>query len=239
MPPSSKPEDETTLSEATTCNDSLLQRAMLELEALRPLPARIDDADELNCPNYGYQNDFADRFPIACLDILKTIKGNTACVDCGRANPDWASVSYGTLICLQCSGRHRSLGVKVSFVRSISMDSWSHAQILAMLEGGNDQLKKFLQRHSLQGKDDLYKTKAARFYREQLTLHVSRVCENGEYKGRDASRRLSTSPKRKSKKRRSRPKVVESSSTEASSTDDSIETESCNEKLDAVTVVPA
>lgn len=112
MSPSSKPEDERIVSDTTKTCDLLLERVMLELEALRPLPSQIDD-DELNCQNYGYQNDFADRFPMACLDVLKTIKGNTACVDCGRANPDWASVSYGTLICLQCSGRHRSLGVKV------------------------------------------------------------------------------------------------------------------------------
>lgn len=122
------------------------------------------------------------------------------------------------------------------------MDSWSHAQILAMLEGGNDQLKKFVQRHSLQGKDDLYRTKAARFYREQLALHVSRVCENGEYEGRDASRRLSTSPKRakRSKKRRSTPTVVESSSTEVSTADESVEAGgSCNEGLETVIVVSA
>ncbi|CAN0474154.1 unnamed protein product, partial [Hapterophycus canaliculatus] len=34
---------------------------------------------------------------------------NKRCVDCGVANPQWASVSYGCVFCLECSGQHRGL----------------------------------------------------------------------------------------------------------------------------------
>lgn len=32
-------------------------------------------------------------------------------------------------MCLECSGRHRALGVHISFVRSVTMDSWSEKQV--------------------------------------------------------------------------------------------------------------
>uniref|UniRef100_A0A8C7X0X0 Arf-GAP with coiled-coil, ANK repeat and PH domain-containing protein n=1 Tax=Oryzias sinensis TaxID=183150 RepID=A0A8C7X0X0_9TELE len=47
-----------------------------------------------------------------------------ACCDCGEAEPRWASVNLGVTMCIECSGIHRSLGVHLSKVRSLTLDSW-------------------------------------------------------------------------------------------------------------------
>lgn len=132
-------------------------------------------------------------FPGACLRAVMSLPGNSTCADCGALNPSWASVSFGTLYCLHCGGRHRSYGVQTSKVRSLTMDAWNHEQVLAMLEGGNDQMRSFFERHQMGTRSSLfqqrYHTKAAKFYRTQLKLHVLKVAESGLYKGREVSRR--------------------------------------------------
>ena len=85
---------------------------------------------------------------------LRSIPGNSICVDCDAKNPQWASVSFGTFFCLECSGRHRALGVHISFVRSVSMDSWSEKQITKMRLGGNDKCNNFLNKYNI---DRLFK----------------------------------------------------------------------------------
>ena len=50
---------------------------------------------------------------------------------------DWASINLGVLLCLECSGVHRHLGVAISKVRSLSLDEWENGTLEFMLNIGN------------------------------------------------------------------------------------------------------
>ncbi|KAK9052640.1 hypothetical protein SSX86_029270 [Deinandra increscens subsp. villosa] len=54
--------------------------------------------------------------------ILLEIPGNDLCAECSAPEPDWASLNLGILMCIECSGVHRNLGVHISKVRSINLD---------------------------------------------------------------------------------------------------------------------
>ncbi|XP_049292992.1 ARF GTPase-activating protein Git [Anopheles funestus] len=46
------------------------------------------------------------------------------CGDCGSADPSWASINRGILLCADCCSIHRSLGRHISQVKSLRQGSW-------------------------------------------------------------------------------------------------------------------
>ncbi|KAK0461817.1 ArfGap-domain-containing protein [Desarmillaria tabescens] len=74
--------------------------------------------------------------------------GNRACVDCGSPNPQWASLSFAVFMCLQCAGMHRGFGVHITFVRSLSMDTWQDDQVKRMQLGGNARFREFMRAYT-------------------------------------------------------------------------------------------
>ncbi|CAF0774316.1 unnamed protein product [Adineta steineri] len=71
------------------------------------------------------------------IEYVRSLPGNDKCCDCDADGPEWASINLGILLCLNCCGAHRGLGVSLSKVRSLHMDIWDLETLLVMSELGN------------------------------------------------------------------------------------------------------
>ncbi|KNC51806.1 ADP-ribosylation factor GTPase-activating protein [Thecamonas trahens ATCC 50062] len=64
-------------------------------------------------------------------------EANCVCADCGAADPRWASTNLGAVVCIECSGVHRNLGVHITKMRSVVLDDWESEMLEAFLAKGN------------------------------------------------------------------------------------------------------
>merc|ERR1711879_584268 len=66
---------------------------------------------------------------------------NKLCADCSLKQPGWASTNIGVIVCIHCSGIHRKLGVHISFVKSLTLDTWQPKLARSFIaQGGNKKI---------------------------------------------------------------------------------------------------
>ena len=118
------------------------------------------------------------------IEKIVSINGNNKCVDCGSEDPQWASLNNSVFVCLNCAGIHRNLGIEVSFIRSLVMDSWDDKQLKLLFLGGNYRFMENLEEYGLV-KDSTevtlnpdkiekkYLYKASQYYREMLQAELN------------------------------------------------------------------
>ena len=65
-----------------------------------------------------------EESPDKLLQMVRNAdQGNCWCADCGSGSRvEWVSINLGIVLCIECSGIHRSLGTHISKVRSLTLD---------------------------------------------------------------------------------------------------------------------
>nr|CAG4646278.1 EOG090X06Q2 [Macrothrix elegans] len=79
-----------------------------------------------------------------CQTILAAMlrdEDNKYCVDCDAKGPRWASWNLGIFLCIRCAGIHRNLGVHISRVKSVNLDSWTPEQVVSLQQMGNSRAR--------------------------------------------------------------------------------------------------
>uniref|UniRef100_A0A6Q2Y8W1 ArfGAP with GTPase domain, ankyrin repeat and PH domain 1 n=1 Tax=Esox lucius TaxID=8010 RepID=A0A6Q2Y8W1_ESOLU len=91
-----------------------------------------------SCESSKAKSRLTSQSEAIALQNVRSLRGNSRCVDCEAQNPDWASLNLGALICIECSGIHRNLGTHLSRVRSLDLDEWPLELLKVMSSIGNE-----------------------------------------------------------------------------------------------------
>uniref|UniRef100_A0A3Q3KRU7 Arf-GAP domain-containing protein n=1 Tax=Monopterus albus TaxID=43700 RepID=A0A3Q3KRU7_MONAL len=78
----------------------------------------------------GGEENSVEDLTQAITDDIRRMPGNNSCCDCGAPDPGWLSTNLGILTCIECSGIHREMGVHVSRIQSLSLDSLGTSDLL-------------------------------------------------------------------------------------------------------------
>nr|CAB3222743.1 zinc finger protein ArfGAP-11 [Phallusia mammillata] len=79
------------------------------------------------------------------ISEVQRMPGNEICCDCSAPNPTWLSTNLGVLLCIECSGIHREMGVHVSRIQSITLDDLGTAELILAHSIGNENFNDIME----------------------------------------------------------------------------------------------
>ncbi|XP_043352071.1 arf-GAP with SH3 domain, ANK repeat and PH domain-containing protein 1-like isoform X3 [Dermochelys coriacea] len=94
---------------------------------------------------HGSRESSMEGLTRAIIEEIKCMPGNSVCCDCSAPDPSWLSINLGILICIECSGIHREMGVHHSRIQSLSLDKLATSELLLAKNIGNSGFNNILE----------------------------------------------------------------------------------------------
>jgi len=89
------------------------------------------------------------EFQRTLVNYIRNIPSNNMCCDCGGQNDvTWLSTNFGIIVCIECSGIHREMGVHISKIQSLTLDHIGTSQLLVSRTMSNEGFNKIMEARS-------------------------------------------------------------------------------------------
>ncbi|KAK4885907.1 hypothetical protein RN001_002178 [Aquatica leii] len=111
---------------------------------LPKLEVEIEQKNERKNMSIKSEKDKSKQIQDKCQSVINALlkdEDNKYCVDCDSKGPRWASWNLGVFLCIRCAGIHRNLGVHISKVKSVNLDTWTPEQVVSLQQMGNSRAR--------------------------------------------------------------------------------------------------
>merc|ERR1719323_390128 len=86
------------------------------------------------------------EFQQTLVNYIRNIPSNNLCCDCAGTNDvTWLSTNFGVIVCIECSGIHREMGVHITKIQSLTLDHIGTSQLLVSRTMSNECFNKIME----------------------------------------------------------------------------------------------
>ncbi|XP_058805026.1 arfGAP with SH3 domain, ANK repeat and PH domain-containing protein [Phymastichus coffea] len=135
-------------------------------------------------PEANHGNPSLVELQQAVIRCVMRLPGNDKCCDCSSQNDaTWLSTNFGIIVCIECSGIHRDLGVHISRIQSLTLDNIGTSQLLLaryMTNQAFNEVMEAMLRHNFKPSPTSTMEERYEFIRAKYVdkKYITRTCVN-------------------------------------------------------------